>query len=883
MATPETPDFEKLSVEESLQHLHVDPAAGLSEDEAHERFERYGANECPTKEETTLHRIFRRFWGPIPWMIEVAAILSGAVKKWEDVGIILVLLFVNAGMDFWQESKALNALAVLKEQLARSATVKRGGRFREIDARELVPGDIVKLKIGEIAPADVKLIEGDYLQVDQAALTGESLPVSKTRNDVLFANAIVKQGEMTGVVTCTGLDTYFGRTVALVAQAGREQHSHFQKIIIKIGNFLILVTVVMVALIILAGVYRHQNIVEVLRFSLVLTVAAIPVALPAVLTVTMAVGAISLAKRKAIVSRLAAIEEMAGMDVLCCDKTGTLTQNRMTVSDPVTFGGVTADELMLFAALASKEENRDPIEAPIFEYLKEHGLRDRFETYRQETFIPFDPVIKRTESVVVHGEERLRILKGAPQVLLGLCGDGVAAPEEVNAPVLSLAEQGYRTLGVAMKREGEEDFHYLGLIPLSDPPRDDARQTIEEAQGLGINVKMLTGDHVAIARQVAGLLGLEPNILESDVLVEQPCDEAEEFAAVAEVVGKALYEEFKDETPKREADAFAAAIAAHVRKEFSLRGLPHGAAKSHESQIIELIEQASGFAQVFPEEKYLIVDELQKAGHIVGMTGDGVNDAPALKKAEVGIAVSGATDAARAAADLVLLEPGISVIVHAVEQARIIFERMNSYAVYRIAETIRVILFMALAILVFNFYPITAIMIIVLALLNDVPILTIAYDNTKVNDEPVRWNNRELFGLSSGLGMAGVISSFLLFFLLEKYSGLPQTAIQSLIFLKMVVAGHGTIFNTRTTDWFFKKPRPASPLLWAAGVTAVIGTLLAVYGIFVPAVGWGWALLVWGYAAIWFLFNDCVKIVFYRNVIKENKLLGFAFRSQQYE
>jgi H+-transporting ATPase len=866
-------DFSKLSIEETLRELKVDLHKGLNDEEVKSRLNQYGTNELPEKEESTLHRIFRRFWGPIPWMIEIAAILSAVVQKWEDFGIITTLLLVNAGLDFWQESKALNALKVLKNKLARKATVFRNGKFVEIDAKELVPGDVIKIKIGEIIPADAKLVEGEYMQVDQSALTGESLPVTKKVNDIVYANAIAKKGEMLAVVTSTGLNTYFGKTVALVAKAEKEQKSHFQKMVIKVGNYLIYVTLVMAAIILLSALYRGENMLEIFRFTLVLTVAAIPVALPAVLTVTMAVGAVALAKRQAIVSRLAAIEELAGIDVLCSDKTGTLTKNKMTIDVPILYNNFTEKQLMLYAAMASKEENQDPIEQPIFAYIKEKNLTDELSEYKQDSFKPFDPVIKRTEAAISHGVHKFTVIKGAPQILLHLCA-GSIDEKIVKENVNSFAEKGYRTIGVAVKEEKEKGVKYVGLIPLFDPPRDDAKETLAEAQNLGLNIKMVTGDNVAIANQIATKLGLKPNVLEADELKN---DTTSEFMQMSEFLAQAIHKKLNPNLPESEAKSFAKEITNELAKKFMLDNLHSSHLKNHESDIIKIIEDASGFAQVFPEDKYLIVDKLQKGNHIVGMTGDGVNDAPALKKADAGIAVSGATDAARASADLILLTPGISVIVDAIKMSRVIFERMKSYAIYRIAETVRVILFMTLAILVFDFYPVTAIMIIILALLNDIPILAIAYDRTRIDDEPVRWNNSELFGLSTLLGVAGVISSFTIFFLLETFTNFSQPVIQSMIFLKLIVAGHGTIYNTRTTDWFFKKPLPSWQLFWASLSTAVLGTLIAVYGIFIPAISWEWAGIIWVYALSWFLFNDVVKYYFYRRFLKDNKVFTKFF------
>ncbi len=866
-------NFQSKNIDEVLKELKTNKEKGLSDSEVIERIKKYGLNEIPEKEETFLHRVLRRFWGPIPWMIEIAAILSAAVQKWEDFGIITTLLFVNAIIDLWQESKALSALSVLKQKLAKKATVLRNGTFKSVDAKELVPGDIIKIKIGEILPADLKLIEGEYIQIDQSALTGESLPVTKHSNDIAYANSVAKQGEMLSVVTLTGLNTYFGKTVSLVVKAEKEQKSHFQKMVIKVGNYLIFTTLAMVVLIILTALYRHEDMINILRFTLVLTVAAIPVALPAVLTVTMAVGAINLSKKQAIVSRLASIEELAGIDILCSDKTGTLTKNQMTVADPVTYPGFQIKDLMIYAALASKEENNDPIELPIFDYIKKNDMYEELANYKIEKFTPFDPVNKRTEAVAVRDGKKITITKGAPQVILKLASKN-SDSETISKTVNEFADKGYRTLGTAVRMEENDNYTFVGIIPLYDPPRDDAKETIAEANKLGLNVKMVTGDNVAIAKQISTQLGLNPNVLEADELKN---GSNAEFIKLTEILARTIHQQINPELPESKIKELAKEVSKEFENAVQNENPGKEKSKKHDSELIKIIEGAGGFAQVFPEDKYTIVEQLQKGNHIVGMTGDGVNDAPALKKADAGIAVAGATDAARAAADLVLMAPGISVIIDAIKQARVIFERMNSYAVYRIAETIRVIFFMTLSILIFNFYPVTPIMIIILALLNDIPIITIAYDNTKIDPFPVKWNNRELFGLSTLLGVAGVISSFLIFFLLETYSGLSQSLIQSAIFTKLIIAGHATIFNTRTNDWFFKKPFPSKSLLLASLSTALFGLLVGVYGIFVPAVGWKWGLIVTGYALAWFVFNDVVKVFFYRNFIKNNKIFHRYF------
>lgn len=837
---------------------------GLSTEEALARQKKYGYNEIDEHEESTWHRIFRRFWGPIPWMIEAAAILSAFAQRWEDLIVILVLLFVNSAVDYYQEYKALNAINVLKQKLARTALVLRDTKWVKLPAREIVPGDVVKLNIGNIVPADVRLIgEGDYLSVDQSALTGESLPVERKGGESVYANAIIKQGEMLAEVTGIGKETYFGKTVSLVAKAQNKEQSHFQKMVLSVGNFLIALSVIMIILIIVVGMYRNEPILELLVFALVLMISAIPVAMPAVLTVTMAVGASVLSKKEAIVSRLTAIEELAGMDVLCSDKTGTLTQNKMSISSPYTVNIQNIDEMLLYASLASKEENNDPIEAPIFAYLKENNLYERLGSYTPEKFLPFNPVSKRTESIMLTKEgESWTFTKGAPQVIIELCKEDDFDPLEVYGKVKSFASKGFRTLGVAYKKASENTYRFAGLIPLYDPPREDSKEAVDSARSKGIDVKMVTGDNIAVATYIAQLLDIGENIEDVRKLKGE---DLEEYITLAKILSLAITKKLEPEKSEKEVDDIVDDIVDQVKKALYTTPLLQGSVKKHESEIIAMIEKADGFAQVYPEDKYFIVDELQKGGHIVCMTGDGVNDAPALKKADCGIAVSGATDAARAAADIVLTAPGLSVIVDAVKIARVTFERMKSYTVFRIAETIRIILFMTLSIVVFQFYPITALMIIVLALLNDIPILTIAYDNTKVREKPVKWDMKEVLVLSTWLGIAGVFSSFFLFWFTMTYMQLSHDFVQSLFFAKLVVAGHGTIYNTRIDDWFWKRPGPSWTLFNASFFSGILGTVIAVYGFgLMSPIGWQWAGIIWLYAFVWFLFNDVVKMTILR-------------------
>ncbi|HFD80506.1 MAG TPA: HAD family hydrolase [Gammaproteobacteria bacterium] len=850
----QTDDYRGSSVGDTCRELKTDPDTGLATAEVRARLQRYGYNQIEEKEEPLWHRIFRRFWGPIPWMIEVAATLSAVVHKWEDFAIITVMLLVNAALDFFQEHRALNALAALKQKMALEVTVLRDGQWRTVPARELVPGDIVKLKIGDVVPADVQLLDGDYLAIDQSALTGESLPVTKRADELAYANTIVKQGEMRAVVVNTGTNTRFHSVVALVARASLEERSHFQQMVINIGNFLIIVTIALVLLIFMVALFRHENFLEIARFAMVLTVAAIPVALPAVLSVTMAVGALNLARRQAIVSKLTAIEELAGVDIFCSDKTGTLTKNEMQVAEPVLLDDHSEQELFLYAVLASRAENHDPIELPLFHYLDQKFPDLDWKAYRQTEFIPFDPVRKRTEARIEKDGEQFRVLKGAAQVLLEMADVPDNEAVAIGRSIDLLASKGYRTLAVA-RQDGERPPELIGLIPLIDPPREDSAAVIQAMREYGVRVKMVTGDNIAIAREIGRMLGLDPRAMRAGQLSGKS---GSELLGLAEALATAIYHKLNPEVSVKEARRFAGEVIEELDTLFDTSLLEREFVHTHESALTELIESIDIFAEVVPEDKYALVESLQRADHIVGMTGDGVNDAPALRKADCGFAVSNATDAARAAADIILTAPGLSVINDAMEQARITFERMKSYAVYRIAETIRVLLFMTLSIVLFNFYPITAIMIVILALLNDIPILAIAYDNTRIQKEPVRWNMQELMIVSSVLGVAGVISSFLLFFILQEMH-YPEPFIQSVIFVKLIVAGHTTIFVTRTEDWMWARPRPSGILFHASLWSAVFGTLIGIYGWWVEPIGWEVAGWIWLYALAWGLFNDAVK------------------------
>ena len=788
-----------------MQSLASSPS-GLSTSEADARLQQYGPNEIAEKKINPFLKFLGYFWGTIPWMIEVAAILSAVLNRWDDFAIIFFLLLINGVVGFWQEHKADNAIELLKKRLAPTARVYRDGEWKGIPSGALVPGDLVRIRLGEIVPADVKLLEGDFLEVDESSLTGESLPVDKNVSDVAYSGSIVRQGEMTALVFATGMNTYFGHTAKLVELARTQ--SHFQKAVVKIGDYLIILALVLVTLTFIVATLRHQGLLQTLQFALVLVVAAIPAALPAVLSVTMAVGAMELAKKEAIVSRLAAIEEMAGVDVLCSDKTGTITQNAITVAEVVPFDGFTKRDVLLFGSLASREGNGDLIDSAIIKRSKEEQINSG--SYKLSRFKPFDPVSKRTEAEVEGLQGSFRTAKGAPQVILSLTADSAAA-SSVDRTVEAFALKGYRALGVA--RTDSKGWSYVGLLALQDPPREDSAETIKTAQSLGVRIKMVTGDHVAIAREIARKVGLGTNIGPASDFLDKPDKEA-----------------------------------------------------------TDIIEKADGYAQVFPEHKFRIVELLQARGHIVGMTGDGVNDAPALKKADAGIAVSGSTDAAKSAAAIVLIKPGLSVIIDTIKESRKIFRRMNSYATYRIAETIRVLFFITLSIIIFNFYPVTAIMIVLLALLNDFAIMSIAYDRAEYAQKPSRWNMKSVLGMATFLGLVGTVSSFILFFIGMDYLHLGRDVLQSMMYLKLSVAGHFLIFITRTKGHFWSS-RPSNVLLAAVLGTQIVATIIASFGLLIPPIGLPLALFVWLYAMASFILTDFSKVFLFKRFEREVEIL----------
>ncbi|WP_420583884.1 plasma-membrane proton-efflux P-type ATPase [Ruegeria sp.] len=817
----EDPGLEKANLETVFKDLQTTDG-GLTSTEASDRLAKYGRNELAEKRVSDLQRLLGYLWGPIPWMIEAAAVLSAMIGHWSDFFIIMVLLTYNAASGFWQERKAADALAALKAGMAPKAMVLRDRQFSQIDAARVVPGDVVRIKLGDVVPADVRFISGDYVSIDQAALTGESLPVSKAIGDVGYSGSIAKKGEMTAVVIATGADTFFGRTASLVAGAGKGA-SHSQIAVTHIGDFLIILSIALAFLLVGTELYRDMVVdhswqwssaADILRTVLALLVASIPVAMPTVMTVTNALGAMNLSKKKAIVSRLEAIEELAGVDVLCSDKTGTLTKNQLSLGDPVLFGEDDVNELILAGSLASQFDGDDPIDAAVIAGLPGS---DALSKYSQTKFVPFDPVSKRTQATVINPNGKSAdYTKGAPQVILDLCKPEPATLRKAQDDVEGLASNGMRALGVARSDDDGNTWTFMGILSLFDPPRDDSKETIQRAKEHGLSVKMVTGDDVAIGDQIAAQLGMSAHLQAASDLFTSDMD---------------------------------------------MSHLPE--------QIAQNVERADGFARVFPEHKYAIVKALQDRGHVVAMTGDGVNDAPALKQADCGVAVSGATDAARAAAALVLTAPGLSTIIDAIEEARRIFERILNYIVYRVAMTLDIMFVVVMATILFGFSPLTPIMIIMLALLDDVPIMTIAYDNTYLPKKPIRWDMRRILLGASLMGLLSIVQTFGLLLIgmhwinstsLQAWISLTQEQVQTVLFLQLAAGGHLLLFVVRSRGAFFARPWPARPLLIAIIGTQAIAVALCGFGWFVEQIPWTVIGLVWVYMLIWLVILDLTKL-----------------------
>jgi len=842
MSMLETVDLEKDDLDYVMACLKTS-REGLKPDVAARRLAKFGPNALPEKKVNPILEFLMFMWNPLSWVMEAAALVAifltipgGKTPDWEDFLGILLLLLINATIGFIEERNAGNAVKALMDALAPRAKVLRGGEWIEIEAKELVIGDIVSLKLGDIVPADARIMSGKDIKIDQAALTGESLPVGKEKGDMIYSGSVVKQGEFLAVVVATGMNTFFGKAAHLVNQT--ESVSHLMQIVSAIGLYCMAWIGTFVLLLIVTQWPIHlENYRHGINNILVLLIGGVPIAMPVVLSVTLAIGAHELAQHKAIVTRMTAVEELAGMTILCSDKTGTLTLNKLTIDQEsfFTMNGYTVDQAMILASRASRTENQDAIDFAVVNSLPDPKMAR--EGIEELDFHPFNPVDKRTEITYRDNSDGkiYKATKGAPQIILGLAHNKNEIEKEVHYHIEDFAKRGFRALGIAVAEVPSGEPHgdpgpwtMVGLMPIFDPPRHDTKETIAEAIRMGVEVKMITGDQLAIAKETARRLGMGTNIFNCDVL------------------------NFSDQRASTELGA----------------------------SVGELVESADGFAGVFPEHKYRIVEVLQKRGHMVGMTGDGVNDAPALKRASVGIAVAGATDAARGASDIVLTEPGLSVIIHAMVMSRQIFQRMKNYSMYACSVTVRIVVTFAVLVWAFRFN-MPPFMVLILAYLNDGTIMTISKDRVKPSPIPQRWNLREVFIVASSLGLYLTASTVIFYVTLFKTQFWHDTfklelpwlktpkpdpnyfQLHSIIYLQCSIIGQALIFVTRA-HWFFFMDRPGLLLMCAFVVAQLVATFICVYANWgftqIEGTGWGWAGVVWVWNVVWYAPMDFVKI-----------------------
>jgi H+-transporting ATPase len=805
-STIEVPDIATATITETLSSLRVNPETGLSLAEVALRQQEQGFNEVQEEKKQPFLAFIKKFWGLSAWMLELIMILSAVLGKYADLVVVGVLLVVNAILGFLQEQRASGVVETLRKRLQVEARALRDSKWQVIPARELVPGDIVRVRSGDIIPADIKLMMGQ-MSVDQSALTGESKDVEKNAGDVLSSGSVVRRGEGNGVVMLTGSKTFFGRTTELVQQA--KPKLHIEAVVAKVVRWLFVIVGGLLSVVIVLSLIRGVPLIETVSLLLVLLMSAVPVALPVMFTVSMAVGARELAKRGVLVTRLSAAEDAATMDVLCVDKTGTITMNQLAITGVIPLENASESDILLAGALSSQEANQDPIDLAFLAAAKERHVLSGVPTAKPISFTPFDAKNRRTEAVVEQDGQRLRYMKGAVRTIALACGLQPEAIDALEARVSESAQKGYRTLAVARGPETGISV-LLGLVTLMDPPRPDAGQLIATLKGLGVSVKMLTGDALAIASEIAQGVGLN-----------------------------------------------------NVRRVADLKALNARPA----NETIDFLKDIDGFAEVYPEDKYIVVQHLQAAGHVTGMTGDGVNDAPALRQAEVGIAVSSATDVAKGAASVVLTDPGLTNIVALVEQGRTIYQRILTWVINKISRTILKSAFVAIAFVVTGKFVVSAFAMLLLVFMTDFAKITLASDHVRPSKNPETWNIGGYIATSVVLGIAMVAEALSLLYIGWTQFGLAtnDNALYTFSFLTLLYFAAFSILSARERRWFWST-MPSKSLIFALIADVLIGTILTFVGIpgLMP-LQWDQILMLFGFAMVSCLaINDFIKVAMIR-------------------
>ena len=795
-----TSEYKNVSAEETFKFLETS-TDGLTESEVRNRLAAFGHNEIVEKKKKPLLEFLLRYWGPMPWLLEVAIGLSFLLGHYLEGMIIVGLLTLNAIIGHMHSQSSQKALDLLKKKLALKAKALRDGKWVMEEAKDIVPGDIITVKLGDIVPADAMILS-DNLSVDQSSLTGESLPVEAHPSDIIYAGAIVKQGEAKCLVVNTGANTYFGKTAQLVEIA--QPKSHQEEVMMSIVKYMMYLGIAASFFVAIYAFMMHVGISIILTFALIFLMGAVPVALPAVLTIVQAVGAMELSRKGVLVTRLDSIEDAASIDVLCFDKTGTITQNRLSITNILSFSGYTEAEVIQLARFASKEEGMDPIDLAVIEYAKRAGVG--FAGYTLIAYTPFHPSTKRTEAIIEAHGERFRVMKGAPQIVISICREnGQDTIEKANRTIEEYSQKGYRTIAVARSTGADLDnLELAGFLPLADPPRRDSKMMIAEAKKLGIKPLMLTGDNIAIAKEIAGQVGIGDKII-------------------------------------RWAD---------------IAGLS-------EKEQVKVVGESNGFAEIYPEDKYKIVRLLQSVGHTVGMTGDGVNDAPALKQSEMGIAMSNSADVAKASASVVLTEPGINVIIDAVKISRQTYQRMLTWVINKVTKVIEFVGLLTVSFFWLHEIVLSLLGMSLLVFANDFVTMSLATDNVKHTSNPNTWNVKNITLASIIPGILLVLEGTIVILIGINYFHLEWEKLRTMVMLNLVFNSQFRVLIVRERRHFWSS-WPGRELLILSGGTIFGFALLGLYGIFIPSLTLDQVLAVLGFSALFTLGIDFPKFYLFR-------------------